>query len=299
MLKLRRVSEHVIKPIKTSCLSKGDIQGSDVFDLPFGNIYLCASTASGKTNAIFEIIKTVCNKKTNVLVFCSTIYNDPNWDHIQKYLEDRNMIHNFEDSIFDPETKENRLKSLLGELKEKAEKRLIKKNNDNTDDTPIINPIILCDNNDDDNKEKHDEDIFNDDLDINMMSKHKKRKNKFAQKYLIILDDLSDELRKDKSLEILCKKSRHFNIRVILSSQYLNDISPGTMRQMYYGCLWGGHGTDKLKLIHKNMDLSFIKFDLFERIYLAITSKPYQFLFVDRKNKQLRKNFNLLIELDN
>ena len=118
-----------------------------------------------------------------------------------------------------------------------------------------------------------------------------------AQKYLLIFDDLSEELRRDKTIQQLCKKSRHFDCRVILSSQYLNDIDPATMRQMMYGILFSGHGEDKLRIIHRNLDLSFCPFDIFERIYKAVTKEKYNFLFIDRPNKQLRKNFDMLIEL--
>lgn len=278
MLKLKKVSNHIVKPIKKSnCHSKENVKGSDVFELPFGNIYICASTASGKTTCLFEIIKMICNKHTNVLVFCSTIYNDPNWTHIREYLEEKDMSHVFSDSIYDEEAGENQLTGLLKTLKEEAKKREEKKEKD---ELPVQKKLFLCDE-----SESEDEDD------------HKRKPKKMAQKYLLIFDDLSEELRRDKTIQQLCKKSRHFDCRVILSSQYLNDIDPATMRQMMYGILFSGHGEDKLRIIHRNLDLSFCPFDIFERIYKAVTKEKYNFLFIDRPNKQLRKNFDMLIEL--
>ncbi len=277
---LRKVSDKVVKPIeKSKSYSKEEIQGSDVFELPFGNVFMASQTMSGKTTVLFNMIKMLCNKYTNVIVFCSTIHNDPSWIHIREFLQEKDISNLFYDSIYDDDTGENRLSELLRNLKDEAKQKEERKEKKDMKEKP--KKIILYD--DSESEDNDDE--------------PKRKPKKMAQKYLLIFDDLSEELRKDKTVQQLCKKSRHFNCRVVLSSQYMNDIDPATMRQMMYGILFSGHGEDKLRLIYRNLDLTFCPFDLFERIYNAITAKKYDFLFIDRTNRQFRKNFDMLIEL--
>ncbi len=59
----------------------------------------------------------------------------------------------------------------------------------------------------------------------------KPKKTKYRErKYIVVLDDLSTEL-KSKSLVSLLKNHRHFEMAVLISSQYYLDIS-GTKRNV-------------------------------------------------------------------
>lgn len=278
MLKLKQISDKVVKPIPKECIDKSKIIGSDVFSNPYGNIMTVASTNSGKTCAVFQILKSVTKPKyTKIIIIASTIYNDQNYSYIEKYLKENKYKYEMHTSIYDEETQENRLLNLLNELKQEAEER---KYAEETNDDPEPTKYIVVDE------------------DIEKQENKKERKpKKIAQKYLIILDDLSDELRKDKSLGILTKKSRHFQIRLIVSTQYLLDIDPMTRKQMYYALLFGGLGDDKIHTIYKDMDLSWLPYEKFKAIYEAVTEKKYRFLFIDRQSKELRLNFTHLIML--
>ena len=56
------------------------------------NIFLCARKKSGKTSALFKIMKECVVNKTIIIVFCSTAsYKDKNWIQIRKYFEKKNM----------------------------------------------------------------------------------------------------------------------------------------------------------------------------------------------------------------
>ena len=120
----------------------------------------------------------------------------------------------------------------------------------------------------------------------------KEPKSKYQYpKYIIILDDLSNEL-KNRSVDYLCKRNRHFQAKVIISTQYPNDLTPSTWKQMDFILIFKGLPLDKINKIHKEADLA-IDLDTFEKIYHHATVKPYSFLYIDVRNERLRKNFNI------
>ena len=122
------------------------------------------------------------------------------------------------------------------------------------------------------------------------------RKPKYrSPEYLIILDDLSTEL-KSTSVTALLKKNRHFKAKIILSSQYLNDLLPAARKQLDYAILFRGHSEKKIAEIHRDLDVS-IPVEEFYRVYKFATEEPYSFLYVDTVSGTFRRNFNTLIEI--
>jgi len=114
MITLTKINEENVKPIKIDVIPKEKIKGSNLFENIYANIFLVARKKSGKTSAIFKIIKSCTGKKTKVFIFASTVYKDPTWKHIVKYLKDRgNDVQTFtsikEDNI-------DRLKEILTSL---------------------------------------------------------------------------------------------------------------------------------------------------------------------------------------
>ena len=125
---------------------------------------------------------------------------------------------------------------------------------------------------------------------------NEKKPRKYTPEYFIIMDDLSNEIR-HPSVGHLLKRNRHFRSKVIISSQYLHDLPPGSIQQLDYILLWPGipHKTtgpeNKLKKIHNSLDLS-ISYPLFEKLYDNATEEKYNFLYVDIRNEKYRHNFN-------
>ena len=54
--------------------------------------------------------------------------------------------------------------------------------------------------------------------------------------------------------------------------------------------LFAGHSEEKLELMYKSMDLS-CTFPQFMKMYEYATSKPYNFLYVDKNASKFCKNF--------
>ena len=86
-------------------------------------------------------------------------------------------------------------------------------------------------------------------------------------------------------------KHRHFLTKVIVSSQYPNDLLPEARNNIDFWILFAGHNDEKLLTIFRNCDLK-ITFDLFKALYEDATKKKYNFLYVNKPRNEFRKNFN-------
>ena len=120
--------------------------------------------------------------------------------------------------------------------------------------------------------------------------KQERKPKKIAPEYIFVFDDMSQMLR-DKTISTLIKKHRHFKSKIILSSQYVNDLSPEARKNIDIFILFKGHSENKLEEIFINMDLQ-ISFQLFLKLYENATSEPYGFLYVDKNKGEFRRNFS-------
>ena len=88
MISLKQINNQYVRPIAIpSQLDKRPIKGYDICEEIYANIFLCAKKKSGKTSALFKIMKECTDKRTIIIVFCSTCYKDENWIEIRKYFE--------------------------------------------------------------------------------------------------------------------------------------------------------------------------------------------------------------------
>jgi len=101
---------------------------------------------------------------------------------------------------------------------------------------------------------------------------------------------LSNEL-KDKSIEFLIKRNRHFKSNIIISTQSWIDIPPSSRTQLQYLLLFPSIPVDKLKDIYKNMNIAVSEED-FLTMYYSATKEQYNFLYVDPTMNKFRHNFD-------
>jgi hypothetical protein len=78
---------------------------------------------------------------------------------------------------------------------------------------------------------------------------------------------------------------------VILSSQYVNDLSPESRKQIDYWILFGGHKIEKLTTIYNDADLN-IPLETFLSLYNHATDEKYSFLYIDTRESKFRKDFD-------
>ncbi len=264
-VKLVTINDETVQPIKTPSVKLENIKGYKLFPDLYCNIFLCAKKKSGKTSVINKIIRECSDKETIFHIFCSTHNKDDNWKEIKKWLDDKKRIANFYTSL--TEDKLNILDVIVEDLRTYDEE-------EEKEEAPEEDKIVNF----------HEDEKY-------MTFKIKKQKpKKVAPKVMFIFDDFSGEL-KDKTLVKLLKEHRHYKTKVIISSQYPNDLLPESRSQIDYWLLFGGHSENKLEEIYKNCNLS-ITFEEFKAIYDLATSEKYHFLYINRNTDDFRKDFN-------
>ncbi len=291
MISLKQINNQYVSAIPIPDEDKRPIRGFDLCEEVYANIFLCARKKSGKTSALFKIMKECVGKKTIIIIFCSTVYKDKNWIEIRKYFEKKGMELRIYTSIY--ENGEDQLSNLIEDLKLDAKEDEDRKKGGGKKEEKI--KVDRCDDilhrltnmhlrasgrgaeADDDSEEEEKE--------------KKPKKSKYLEpEYMIIFDDLSSEL-KSRPLLSLLKFNRHFKAKLIISSQWLHDLLPESRKQIDLFCIFKGFPEDKLALIYKDCDSS-IPFDMFFKIYKKATVKPHSFLYIDTRSDEFRRNFD-------
>lgn len=275
-IKEKKINNVVIKPIKLDQIDKSKQVGIEYVDDLYANIFLCAKKKSGKTTVLFNLLKNSINKETKVYFFVSTINKDDSYKKILQYLDKKNIYFETYDSMIDD--KIDLLKELICKMKEET---------------------------DEISEEEKEEEVKNamfkycttvDDISVTIEKKKRKSKpRKIAPKFLIIFDDISAEIRNSQSIRSLLKMNRHMKSRIIISSQYPNDLFPDSRAQIDIWILFRGHNDEKLKLIYDSSDPT-MDFERFKKLYEHSTKEPYNVFYIDTRNSTYRKNFNTLLE---
>ena len=125
MFSLQHINDKVVKAIPIPDEDKRPIKGFDICEEVYANIFLCAKKKSGKTSALFKIMKECAIKKTVIIVFCSTCYKDKNWIQIRKHFEKKGMDIRVFSSIF--EDGEDQLTELIEMKKQKKRNNTLKR----------------------------------------------------------------------------------------------------------------------------------------------------------------------------
>jgi hypothetical protein len=273
-IKIKKINNENIKIIPVPKENWNEIKGYSVIPMLYSNIYICGQKKTGKTNVIFKIVLSCIDKDTKVIVFCSTHNNDSAWIFIKKYFEDNNIQTMFFDSIFENDI--DNLEVLLDFMRKEGREEQIEKEKSKKKVSDMLEIIKF--------------DKENNSTKIKIKSKKKK-----TPKYLIIFDDLSIELKK-RNVLFLLKTFRHYQSKVIVSSQFLNDLDPQARQQIDIWLLFKGHPEERLQKIYPDIGCN-IDFNKFYEIYEMVTKELHHFMFIDKNSCELRENFSGLIEI--
>jgi len=259
---------------------KRPVAGASLFPEIYSNIFFCARKKSGKTCAIAHIIDKCATKETRIIAFVGTLHRDKTWRAIEQMCEKKGIEFTGYTSIKDTQSREDILQSIVDVLKEEAEAR--KKGGEDAEASePQAAVDCLTMDCDPDPKQK------------------KPRKPKFkAPQIIFVFDDLSGELKTPSFTELL-KFHRHFKSKVIVSSQYWNDIAVEARRQINYVLLYKGlsESPAKLKEVYDNVGGMGVSFDVFIGIYRFCTAEQFNFMYIGVDDVEFRKNFNYQINL--
>ncbi len=310
---LKRINKQVVKAIPLPNEDLRPIKGFDICSEVYANIFLCARKKSGKTSAVNKIIKECADKRTVLVIFCSTIYKDQNWIEIRKRYEKKGMDVRVHTSLYEDGV--DQLADLIEDLRQEAKQE---EEDKAQEDQNVEDLYEDCEPENEDILDRltkmynHSQgqtkfslrtmDEFNDPEKMEQKKKEvrkqkKKKEGKYlAPQYMIIFDDLSSEL-KSRSLLSLLKFNRHFKSKLIISSQWLHDLLPESRKQIDLFLIFKGFPEDKLALIYKDSDSS-IPFELFYKIYKKATVLPHSFMYIDTREDEFRRNFDCKFILD-
>ena len=118
MISLKHINKQYVEAIPISDEDLKPIFGADIVEEVYINIFLCAPQKSGKTSAVFKILKECLGRKTVIVIFCSTACKDKNWIQIRKYFKNKDMDVRVFTSIY--ENSEDQLANLVDDLKQEA-----------------------------------------------------------------------------------------------------------------------------------------------------------------------------------
>ena len=274
MLRVQKINDEIVKPIPIELLKdeeKKPVKGAAMLPEIYCNVFALAKKKSGKTTLFYKMIKDTCDSRTKVYAFVATLNKDKSWVKIKKLCKERNIEFNGFTSIMDDEGNDilqELVTSLEQEMPEDEEAEMKKKKKAS---------IIICDSDSDDEDEP------------------KKKYKTRVPEYVIIMDDLSTEL-KSKAVTSLLKKNRHFLSKILIGNQYWNDLSASGRKNLDVMILFGQQPKNKLLEIHKELDLS-TSFEQFHEMYKYATQDKYNFLYIDVVNEEFRKNFNMKLTI--
>ena len=278
MIRVKLINKEDVQPVAfiNDVEDKRPVKGRDIFPEIYANIFFCARKKSGKSCAIYHTIKHCATTETRVIAFVSTLNRDRTWASIEELCNQMKVSFTGFTSIKDPETKEDILDTIVKELEATSEVQA------QEEEEAAPRPASAL--------------IMQDDEEPRAQKKKKRPKEK-APRIIFVFDDLSGELE-SPSVTALMKKNRHFKTKVIIASQYWNDVSLQARKQIDYVLLYKGlaQSLAKLEDIYKNCDLS-IPFELFVKLYRFCTAEHYHFMWIDVVNSEFRKDFSHKIEI--
>lgn len=121
-------------------------------------------------------------------------------------------------------------------------------------------------------------------------------KEQMAPEHVFVFDDLGKLLR-HPSIAQLLKTNRHEHAKVIISSQYITDLTPESIKQLDYVGLFKAFGDAKLDAIYELLDLA-VPLDVFKDLYNYATAAPFSFLYIDVRAELYRKNFSIQLDIE-
>lgn len=285
---LTTLNNFKVKPIKGAGVSsEQNIRGSDLFETPYSNIAIIGPKGHGKTTIIYNICEEICYKN-NVIIFGSTVHNDPSYKSLTRMLTDKKKCNVLIfDNFIDSKTGLNRIKELVDLLEEKEkEKEIVKKIEKLEEKMPVCN---FGDPPKKPEKPKEDK------------PERPTKSKPLVAEYVIIYDDLGNGMRNAAVYDFIIR-NRHYKCTNIMALHNVVNILPGTWNNINYILCLANIPEEKFLKIQDEADVKYPGEDknnliLYDAYKLA-TTKKYDFLYINRDTRELRVNFNKKIHVD-
>jgi hypothetical protein len=305
---LTKINDVVVKPVKTGREKDTRLpKGFKMFPEPYPNIGIIARKKSGKTNTVVNIVKACADKDTNVFVLASTANKDPMFLALKKYCKKHEIPYHAQTEIKSVDEHGKKQDFFEKFMKEMGEADSEEDSTDSEDEEakhPRMSNYGHVPEESDSSETDYSGSSDDEYEKLNYGKKYDRMDPKFVKnkgsiqpkkpyitpEVIIITDDLSNEL-KTPSLRAFFKRNRHYRCLNIVSTQWIMDLLPESLKQFDYLLIFKGQTREKLEKIKGDADLA-IDIDKFEAIYKSATSAPYSFLYIDTQNEIYRKCFN-------
>lgn len=283
MVKLQIINKENVKKIPQVGGGEEDtrpIKGERIYPELYPNVFVFAKKNSGKSTIVWHMIKSCATKETTVIIFSSSVFKDAGYINMRKLLKQKDISCLAYNSFNDGDV--NRLTLLVEQLQEEAEERE-NENLSSEEEEQDDEGVGLFDSGGETDSENEPK---------------KKRKNKWrSPEYILVLDDISSEL-KSSAIVSLLKMNRHFHIMTIISSQYYMDLKPESRQMIDLYLILPAIPEDKIAIIHKDSDTP-LSFEEFYKLYKMATQHKYNFFYVSVRQNEYRFNFSKKILIDN
>lgn len=263
--------------------------GHQLFPQLASSIYISAGTKSGKTTVISHILDYCIDKETKVFIFAPTVYIDQTYKHIIKQLTKRGIQHHEYTHFIDADGN-NILDLIVDQLVDNSVKQDSSHGNRGEGQPKIlshriVNGVIV-------REYEQGHPATRDDKQGGKQEKPGVRQydqREGVPEYMFIFDDLGEEMR-HKSIYKWLLKQRQFHAKTIISTQSINNLMPNSIGQLDYILVFGGQREEAVEQLRRKLDLP-IDEEEFLDLYHQATDEKYNFLYIDRREVVLKKNF--------
>jgi len=274
MFTRKKVNEYKIS-VPKQIKKENEWKGSDCLDVRYFVMGILGKRRSGKSTLIYSLLKYFASTKTIVIFFCPTFWKDGTYEAIRRYLDSKNIVYTDFQEV--AQNGVNNVDILMKQFEEKEEEQ-------DEDQGKVI----------EDARAKKAGCKFKEEID-----KPGRNKKVIPPEYIIIFDDISNEIR-DKSVVKLCKNSRHYRSKILLSTQSITDLHPHQFAQLDYLAVFKDFNNEQVKQIYDRIQPN-LSYEEFQLLYKAITSEKVgrdhnSFMLVDRANQKYRQDLNCTID---
>jgi hypothetical protein len=115
--------------------------------------------------------------------------------------------------------------------------------------------------------------------------------------YIFMFDDLPEDNFKSETLDLLFKTNRHIGACCFMITHRWNQITPLIRDNIDIIILFAGQTIDNLDCIFRWINLVMTKKEFMKK-YNYATKDKHNFLYINLKDRQLRKNFNIGLDIE-
>lgn len=276
--------KHTTNPVKIEFIpdikqdTEHEVLGAPLVPQLFTVISHNGAPASGKTLAMFNMMKRSIGPKTTLLLFVATLHENPQWKAAVKYFRKRGIVVVENTSIFN-KNGDNLIDQWLSTRIEQAEREEKQRAAELSGKVEALFPFgRIYGGEKPAAKEKKEKEH------LGTIDPFLLKKGKTTYEYpgvCIVCDDLGKEMR-DNAMGALQKTHRHRKVLVLVACQHQADENVDARTSVGLWCLYKGIGPSRLRVIYDAVSPN-MSYETFESMYKDATAKPHEYFSVNTR----------------